>query len=291
VDASVAPVLLSTSPDVYARGGKSFSQIGDEWVERMMTSDVLRQPGRCDHFVQTYTDDHHLAAVVADYLGSGLTRNEAAVMMATSPHVQFVLRRLSMLGIDVPGAIDRRQVLILDAQETLASFMIDGWPDRNRFLRIVAAALEPVRPAASRGVRLYGEMVELLWRHSADATMELERLWNEVLRAEGASLLCGYRVDGLDWRLQGVLRWITRSHSHLLPAEDQPRFKRAVDRAYAEVFGTGEDVQTLRALMVTSANLATVMPEAQAAILALETMPPVVANDLRARAHRHYCRA
>lgn len=257
----------------------------------MLIPEVLQQPGRCDHLVQTYTDRRHLARVVADYLGAGLARNEAAVLIATPPHVQLVVYRLATLGIDVPHAIDRRQLLILDAQETLASFMIDGWPDRDRFVRIVAAALEHVRPASSGGVRLYGEMVELLWRDSSDATIEVERLWNEVLRAAGASLLCGYRLDGLDRRLQSTLRWITSAHSHLLPAEDQPRFERAVDRAYAEVFGTGEDVQQLRELMVTSANLATVMPRAQAALLALDAMPPALANDVRARAHRHYARA
>jgi hypothetical protein len=288
----MAPVLLNICPvgANHAPGRKSFSQIGNE-PELMLTSDVLQRPGRCDHLVQTYTDDRHLARVVADYIGAGLARDEAAVMIATPPHVQLFVHRLTALGVDVPGAIDRRQVLILDAQETLASFMIDGWPDRDRFLRIVAAALEHVRPAASRGLRLYGEMVELLWRDSADATMELERLWSEVLHAEGVSLLCGYRLDGLDRRLQGVLRWITRTHSHLLPAQDQPRFERAVDRAYGEVFGTGQDVQVLRELMVTSANLGTVMSEAQAALLALDTMPAVIANDVRARAHRHYCRA
>jgi hypothetical protein len=257
----------------------------------MLTSDVLARPARCDHLVQTYTNDRHLARVVSDYVGTGLARHESAVIIATPPHVQLIVYRLTTLDIDVPAAVERHQLLILDARETLASFMIDGWPDRDRFLRFVAATLDRVRPAASTRLRFHGEMVELLWRDSADATLELERLWNEVLRAEGASLLCGYRLDGLDRRLQRTLRWITGSHSHLLPAEDQPRFEGAVDRAYAEVFGAGEDVRMLRELVVTSANLTTAMPEAQAALLALDTLPLPIADDVRARAHRHYCRA
>ena len=245
----------------------------------------------CDHLVQVYTDDRHLGRVVAEYIRTGLVREESAVVIATPAHVRLIVEGLGALGVDVKAALDRRQALILDVQDTLAVFMVDGWPDHDRFRRVVAAALEHVRRPASRGVRLYGEMVELLWRDSVDATMELERMWNEVLRAEGGSLLCGYRLDGLDRRMQGMLRSITGCHSQLLPVEDQPRLERAVDRAYAEVFGAGDDVRLLRHLMVTSADLAAVMPDAQAALLALEGMPAVIANDVRARAQRHYSQA
>ena len=34
-----------------------------------------------------YSDDAFLANVVADYLGAGLSRGEAAVVIATPPHV------------------------------------------------------------------------------------------------------------------------------------------------------------------------------------------------------------
>jgi hypothetical protein len=259
-------------------------------LDVMPTADVLRRPGACDHLVQAYLDDWHLAKVVAEYIGNGLARQEAAAIIATPSHVRLFVQRLDAVGGGVAAAIDRRQLLILDAQETLANFMVDGWPDRDRFRCVVAAALEHVRAASPRGVRLYGEMVELLWRDSLDATMELERMWSEVLKAEGGavSLLCGYRLDGFERGMRGVLRSITRCHSHLLAAEDQPRLEQAVNRAYAEVFGSGDDVDALRRLMITSADLSIVMPEAQAALLALDTMPPIIANDVRARAHRHY---
>jgi hypothetical protein len=257
----------------------------------MLTSDALRRPGSCDHLVQAYTSDRHLGQVVAEYVGAGLAQGEGAVIIALPPHVRIFTERLDAIGIDVAAAIDRRQLLVLDARETLANHMVDGEPDRVRFLRMVAGALEHVRPASSGGVRLYGEMVELLWRDSVQATLTLERLWNEVLRAEGMSLLCGYRLDGLQHGMPSVLRWITGCHSHLLPAEDQPRLELAVDRAYAEVFGSDDDAHVLRRLMVSGADLGAAMPDAQAALLALADMPSALADDIHARARRHYFRA
>jgi hypothetical protein len=257
----------------------------------MVTADVLRRPGPCDHLVQTYTSDRHLAEVVAGYVAAGLAQREAAVMVATPQHLRLFAERLTEFGVDVAAALERRQLLALDARETLARFMVDGQPDRDRFRRVVAAALEHVRPASSRGVRLYGEMVELLWRVDVEATLTLERLWNEVLRLEGVSLLCGYRLEGLEHGMHHVLRGIAGCHSHLLPAEDQPRLEDAVDRAYAEVFGAGDDVRILRRLMVASTDLSAAMPDAQAALLALDDMPAVIAADVRTRTRSHYWRA
>jgi hypothetical protein len=254
----------------------------------MSLTDVLRLPSPCDHFVQVYTDDAYLAAVVADYIGAGLERQEGAVVIATPAHLSLFIERLTALGVDVPEMAARRRLLFLDAAQTLDRFMVAGEPDRPRFLAVAGAALDHVRSSGCREVRLYGEMVNLLWGTSLGAAVELERLWDEVLRDERLSLLCAYRLDPLDRQVQGALRRVTGCHSHLLPAENHDRFEQAIDRAYAEVFGVGADVDTLRELMVSAQNLPTAMREAQAAMFALDTMPELIAQDVRARAQRHF---
>jgi hypothetical protein len=133
-------------------------------------------------------------------------------------------------------------------------------------------------------------MVELLLRHGMDATVALERWSDEIVINEQVSLLCGYRIDPLERQSQAVLRRVMPCHSHLLPPEDPVRFDQAVDRAYAEVFGVGADVELLRDLMVTGLSLRTTMSESQAALFALDDMPPLIAEDVRARALRHYSR-
>jgi hypothetical protein len=154
----------------------------------------------------------------------------------------------------------------------------------------VATALDGVRSAGYHGTRLYGEMVDLLWGGSLEATIALERLWNEVLADERLSLLCAYRLDPLDRQVQGVLRQVTHCHSHSLPVEDPERFDQAVDRAYTEVFGVPGDARMLRDLMIERQSLTTAMPEAQAALFALDKLPPLIANEVRASARRHYRR-
>ena len=251
-------------------------------------SDVVRRPSPCDHLIQAYTDDGFLAGVVADYVGTGFELGEAAVIIATRPHVTLFSDRLTARGVDVPGALAARQLLFLDAQQTLGRFMVDGQPDRSRFLAVVATALDRVRSAGYRGIRLYGEMVDLLWGHNLEATIALERLWNEVLADERLSLFCAYRLDPLGRQVQGVLRLVTHCHSHSLPVQDPERFQQAVDRAYTEVFGVRGDARMLRNLMIERQSLTTAMPDAQAALFALEKMPPLIANEVRDRAQRHY---
>jgi hypothetical protein len=254
----------------------------------MSLTDLLRLPSPCDHFVQVYTDDAYLGTVVADYVGTGLERREGAILIATAAHVRLFLARLTALGVDVAELAARRRLLFLDAAQTLDRFMVDGKPDRSLFLGVTAAALDHVRSSGCRDVRLYGEMVDLLWGKSLEATVELERLWDEVLRDERLSLFCAYRLEPLDRQVQAVLRRVMHCHSHLLPAQNYERFEQAIGRAYTEVFGVGADVDTLRDLMVSAQNIPTAMREAEAAMFALDTMPEVIAQDVRARAHRHF---
>jgi hypothetical protein len=257
----------------------------------MSGCDVLRRPSPGDHLVQTYTDDRHLATVVAEYVQAGLDRQEAAVLILTPTHAELVTAGLTARGIDVAAALAARRLLVLDARLTLARLLVDGAVDRERFVGVVGAALRHVRSSERRGVRLFGEMVELLRHHSIEATVALERLWSDTLLEERVCLLCAYRMDPFERQAQPVLRQVTHCHSHVLPMEHPDRFARAVSDAYAEVFGIGADHEVLRRLMVGSLSLSTMMAEPVAALLALGDMPPVIADDIRVRAQRLYSRA
>jgi hypothetical protein len=241
-----------------------------------------------DHLIQAYTDDVFLARVVADYVGAGLAAGQAAVIIATPAHTQAFTEQLGARGIDVSHALAESRLMLLDAERTLARFMVEGRPDRTAFLGVVAAALDHIRGAGYGTIRLYGEMVDLLWREQLDAALALEQLWNEVVADERLSLLCGYRLDALDRHPQGVLRQVTQCHSRLMPADEPERLEAAVDRAYAEVFGVGADVATLRDLMASHHRRGTAVPPAHAALFALDDLPLTLANDIRTRARRYY---
>jgi hypothetical protein len=168
--------------------------------------------------------------------------------------------------------------------------MVSGAPDGTAFRAVVTAALEHVRTGGFKTVRLYGEMVNLLWQDQLEAALLLEGLWNEILVDRRLSLLCAYRLDPLDADVQEVFRRIAQCHSELLPPANYGHFEDAVDRAYADVFGPGSDTATLRRLMGERMPPIPVVPEAQAAIFALHDLPKLVGEEVRERAHRYYRR-
>jgi len=252
-------------------------------------ADDLRQPHPCDHLVQLYTDEAFLGRVVAEFVGTGLAAGEAAVIIATPAHAALFRRELAATGLDVPAAEARGQLVIRDAHACLDRFMVDGMPDRDRFLGLVRPLRAEVGASGYSKFRLYGEMVDLLWKQSMPATTALESLWTEFLAETGASLLCAYRMDNFDRRLQrGVLHDITACHSELIPVEDYDRLERAVTRAYHEIFGAAGDAESLRQHIVARCDIGTKMPPAEAALLALHEVTPFIADSVIDRARRHY---
>jgi MEDS: MEthanogen/methylotroph, DcmR Sensory domain len=245
-------------------------------------------PTTCAHLIQAYSDDAFLARVVSGYVAEGLVRGEGAVVVATPAHERLVTERLDAAGVDVADAVGAGQMLLLDAERTLSRFLVDGRPDRTTFLAVVAAALDHVRTAGYQAIRIYGEMVDLLWPRDVEATLELEGLWNEAQETERFALLCAYGLDPLDRHAKGILRQVTHRHSQLLPADDPERLEDAVDRAYAEVFGVSGDVAALRELMASRHARGPAVSSAHAALFALDDMPPLIANDIGTRARQYY---
>jgi hypothetical protein len=250
---------------------------------------LLRTPHPCDHLVQIYNDDAFLSRAVSLFIGLGLADGDGAVIIATPEHIELFEKSFRAARLDVAALVARQQLIVLDATTCLAHFMVDGRPDRDKFLDLVMPVFARVRAAGYPTVRLYGEMVNLLWDHNMPGTVALEGLWNEVLADTRLSLLCAYRIDNFDRHAhRGVLHQISRCHSHLIPVDDYGRLESAVDRAYVDVFGTRGDPRSLRTLIAARAGATTVMPPAQAALLALGDVSPGIADAVLERTRYHY---
>ncbi len=250
---------------------------------------LLRTPHPCDHLVQLYTDEAFLVRAVSLFTGLGLADGEGAVVIATPEHADLFTKSLRSAGLDVEAMIARDQLLVFDARTSLSQFMVDGMPDREKFRNLVLPVFARVRAAGYEKIRLYGEMVNLLWDHNMPGTVALEEVWNQVLADTGLSLLCAYSIDNFDRRAhRGVLHQISRCHSHFIPVDDYGRLEQAVDRAYADVFGTRGDPRSLRSLLTARAAANTVMPPAQAALLALNTISTGIADAVLERTRFHY---
>ena len=147
-----------------------------------------------EHFVQFYRDEQVLIDSVVKYIRRGVTQG-AAVVIVTEAHRQALESRLRADGFDTVQFQCDERLLLLDAQQTLASFMVYGIPDCERFFAQVGAIIA----AAARRygqVFAFGEMVALLWKQDlADAAVKLEALWNELARQQPFTLLCAYPMQ------------------------------------------------------------------------------------------------
>ena len=136
--------------------------------------------GTSDHVVLVYEADAHLVDAVSRFVSTGLAAGEAAIVVATPPHREQLDARLRAHGVDLATACAQGQYIALDAAETLAQFMVDGWPDAQRFADVVG---DIIARAGSRypHVRVFGEMVALLWAAGhGDAALQLEALWHDL---------------------------------------------------------------------------------------------------------------
>jgi len=237
----------------------------------MNWTEVLREPSQGDHIVQTYEDPAFLADAVAEYLGTGLRRGEAAIVIARPQHVAMFRERIGTLR--EPG-----QLIILDAEETLARFMEGGMPQWNAFREVVGGLIAQVRlqyPA----VRAYGEMVDILWQEGKrEAAIRLEEFWNELTRLQTFSLFCAYAMDHLDPASYSGLESVCRAHTHFLPTGDHHALNRAVTEASAKVLD--EPLAKILLSLAASHQTATKMPAGQATLLWLSQNMPRTADKV-----------
>jgi PAS domain S-box-containing protein len=153
------------------------------------TDDVLvKEHGRGTHFVRFYDDHDVLLDEVAAFVQGAVRAQGRGIVIATEAHVQALRQRL--------GAAGRSgQVTWLDADATLARFMVDGWPDEERFRAVLGGVL--AQTCAGGGpVHAFGEMVALLCAQDRyDAALRLETLWNLLAQEWTFSLFCAYPWD------------------------------------------------------------------------------------------------
>jgi hypothetical protein len=251
---------------------------------------LLTAPAPCDHLVQLYTGDDALAATVSRFVEAGLAAGDGVIAITTARHWTKVAERLASAGVDVTARQATRQLLVLDAYDTLAGFMVDGMPDRGRMRDVIRGAFRTVRDAGYQTLRAFGEMVDILNRRgNLAAAIRLEELWNELIDAEQIALLCAYAVDAFDRGVyEATLPSIGHVHSHLMPVEDGERLERAIDRAFIDVFGIYGDTRLLRELFVRQLPDATAMPTAQGALFALRGLDTRLADAVLERAAMHY---
>jgi signal transduction histidine kinase len=108
--------------------------------------------------------------------------------------------------------------------------MVGTRPDASRFRETIAPIVERASCAGPRPVvRLFGEMVDLLWKDgNPDGALRLEELWNELGRTHEFSLLCGYAMGNFAHAGDAEqFRQVCGHHTHVAPTERWTRADEA----------------------------------------------------------------
>jgi hypothetical protein len=170
----------------------------------------------CDHFVQMYEKDSVFLDTLEGFVSGGLMGEDSAVIIATPDHLAALAARLRDRGIDLEAAMASDRYIPLDAEVTLAKFMVDHWPDDARFHATVGDILVRAQKSG-RQVRAFGEMVALLWaRGDSAATVRLEHLWHHLCHAQSFSLFCAYPKAGFTKDAAASIQEICDAHSRVL---------------------------------------------------------------------------
>jgi hypothetical protein len=193
-----------------------------------MPNSSTRQSGHF-HAVRFYDSVESLARMVAGFLAEGLTAKQPALAIATPDHSRAIEAALAAKGWDVAALLTSGELTVLDAEDTLAAFMVDGMPDAAKFDAIASTAIE--RACGGRRdctIRAYGEMVDVLWkRNQSVAAIRLEMLWNKLAGSKDFSLLCGYAMGAFFKDAQQRMD-VCRPHTHLLMDDERAQPLTAV---------------------------------------------------------------
>jgi len=158
---------------------------------------ILTHPNPCGHIVYPYTSELQFVDAVGLFVGTGLQKGESALLLMQESHCEPIRRHLQASGFDVSELESSGRLTCERAEALLPAFLFDGIIDEYEFKRIVGSLIEKAKAASATGqVRVFGEMVDLLWMPDPKATQRLEELWNDVIKRHSVPLLCAYALGG-----------------------------------------------------------------------------------------------
>jgi hypothetical protein len=148
------------------------------------------------HSVHIYENDHELITRLCSITSTSLRLGDAVLIVATQPHREQLVQQLEDAGVEVRNAVREGRYTMLDAKETMSTFVHKDWPDSQLFEQNVGGLLCSARARArnqKQGLTVFGEMVAILWEQgNREGALELERLWNCALQDNIFHLHCAY---------------------------------------------------------------------------------------------------
>lgn len=177
-----------------------------------------------EHFVQFYPHEKILIKNLQSFIGGGVASGDPCAVIATKKHLSLMERGLIKHGLDLNKAKKAGQLKLLDAVDTLKTFMRNGTPNKELFYEIIGSVLSELSQPG-KTIRAFGEMVALLAEQgNYKGVIALEKLWNEIAKDYRFTLYCAYPANQAEHLKQSQvsenLDNICRLHDRaLLPSE------------------------------------------------------------------------
>ena len=163
--------------------------------------------------------DFDVVSTVAD--GQAAVPDPPRIVFATAYEDASIDGAASALGasamrVDSRERIEHGELLLFDADEVLNRLMVGNRPDAECFEDTINPIVDKPAGGRKRPVRIYGEMVDVLWSSGRqDAALSLENLWHQLIAGRKCSLLCGYAVGRVSARTR--VQHDCDRHSHVMP--------------------------------------------------------------------------
>jgi DNA-binding NarL/FixJ family response regulator len=148
------------------------------------------------HEVEFYADNEGFVDGFARFIKGTLKDGNAVIVIATDAHQSSLLQRLREDGLNILAEIERGNYIPLNVTDTLPNFMVNDSPDPVLFRKFAGDLIREAAKGAKGEhprVAACGEGVHtLLAAGNLEATIMLERLWDEIAQHYEVDVLCGY---------------------------------------------------------------------------------------------------
>jgi DNA-binding NarL/FixJ family response regulator len=187
--------------DAIIRGGRFVSG----GLERIAQGDTLASHR---HDVVFYSSDEVLISAYARVIAGALDEEKAVIVLVTDAHSEGLERYLRAAHVDLALAIRQKRYVSVSISELLAKVMVNGRPDPIRFADAAENLLDDVaREAANQhaGIAACGECAPTLWAQgNLEAAIQLEHLWDALVKSRQMDTLCAYPMTARDEDLRAV---------------------------------------------------------------------------------------
>jgi len=154
--------------------------------------------GSARHEILFCSDDQALLDGITRFIAAALNAGNAVIAVLTKPHQEVLPQRLRAQGVGIVAAIQQNTYIPLDVGDVLSMLTIDDWSAVDR----VSMAVGDVVKGAATGPRgerrrvvVCGEGAPtLLAQGKVEAAIQLEHLWDEVVKVHGVDTLCPYPI-------------------------------------------------------------------------------------------------